>query len=74
MSRGEAQLLLDSQLLKDTFAQMEADATERAITADVSDDERRRVSAMEVRAIRSVREELRSHLEPATNLEPVPVV
>lgn len=74
MSRGEAELLLDSQLLKDTFAWLEADALERAVNALPSDDETRRVCTMQVRALRSVREHLEALLRDTDTPTPDPVV
>jgi hypothetical protein len=62
MARGEAELLLDNQLLKDTFAKLERNAVEAAVNAGFSDDETRRTYTMQVRAIRSVWSDLRSHL------------
>ena len=74
MSRGEVEMLLGSQLLKDTFARLEADALERAINAQPSDDETRRVCTMRVRALRSVREDLEALLRDTDTPTPDPVV
>jgi|JI10StandDraft_1071094.scaffolds.fasta_scaffold02691_9 hypothetical protein len=69
---GEAQYLHDSELLKEIFDGMERDAIERCVHTD--DDETRRVSAMEVRTIRSVRQKLKSLCSDKTNLRTGAVV
>lgn len=69
MSRGEAGLLLDSQLLKDTFAKLERNAVEMAVNARFDDDDTRRTGTQQVRAIRSVWSDLRTHLG-ATDTQP----
>lgn len=69
---GEAQYLHDSELLKEIFDRMESDAVECCIHTD--DDEARRVSAIEVRTIRSVRQKLKSLCGDKTNLRTGAVV
>lgn len=64
---GEAQYLLEHKLLNEIFDKLEHDATERAIHARASDDETRRTSLEEVRAIRHVRAELKTLAEGSTN-------
>ena len=72
--RGEAEYLLDSQLLKKVFADMEAGAFERAVTAKASDDSLRRTEMEKVRAIRAVQDQLRSLLSDKTKIKRSPVV
>lgn len=72
--RGEAEYLLDSQLLQKVFADMEREALERAIAAKASDDSLRRTSLAEVRAIRAVQDQLKSHLGDKTKVKRSPVV
>jgi hypothetical protein len=64
---GEAQYLLDNELLKEIFDQLERIAIETGINAKIGDDELRRLAASEVRAIRSVRLKLKSLLSDKTN-------
>jgi len=59
---GEAKYLLDNELLNGIFDRMERDAIELAISARLGDDEMRRTALGEVRAIRSVRQNLRQML------------
>jgi hypothetical protein len=63
---GEAERLINSPLLNKILDGMEASAIEAAVTANPSDDEQRRISAMEVRAIRSLRKQLKALAEPET--------
>lgn len=63
---GEAEQLLNSKLLNEIFDGLERDAIEDGINADLSDDEQRRISSMEVRAIRSLRGKLQALAEPKT--------
>lgn len=72
--RGEAEYLLDSKLLKEVFADIERNALERAVNAKPSDDELRRTSTQEVRAIRAVHEQLRSFLNDKAKPKRRPVV
>jgi hypothetical protein len=72
--RGEAEYLLDSKLLKEVFADLERQATERAITAKASDDSLRRICMAEIRAIRAVQDQLRSFLNDKTKVKRSPVV
>ena len=72
--RGEAEYLLNSELLKEVFADLEASAIERAINAKASDDELRRTSTQEVRAIRAVQGQLRLFLNDKTKAKRSPVV
>lgn len=74
MNPGEAEYLLANDTLNEIFDQMERDATERAIYAKLADDELRRLALGEVRAIRSVREELRARIRDATIPAPVTAV
>jgi hypothetical protein len=69
----EAAYLLEHELLKDIFDGLELDALNRAINADPSDDETRRASLGEVRAIQSVRRKLKA-LCAKTNPTPGAVV
>ncbi len=69
---GEAQYLHDSELLKEIFDRMERDAIELCVHTD--DDETRRITAIEVRTIRSVRQKLKSLCSDKTNLRPGAVV
>lgn len=69
---GEAQYLHDSELLRAIFDRMESDAIERCVHTD--DNEVRRVSAIEVRTIRSVRQKLKSLCSDPTSLRPGAVV
>lgn len=55
---SEAEFLLTHPLLKAAFDRLEAGAIESAIAADLGDDEKRRNLMSEVRAIRSVRQQL----------------
>ncbi len=55
---GAAQQLLSNPLLNEILDEMERGAVEAAVNAPLSDDEQRRVSTMEVRAIRSLRSQL----------------
>lgn len=72
--RGEAEYLLDNQLLQKIFAKLEADALERAVNAQASDDEARRIATQEVRAIRAVQRQLRAFVEGETKAKPRPRV
>ena len=72
--RGEAEYLLDSELLKEIFGQLERDALERAINAKASDDELRRTCTQEVRAIRAVRSQLETLAKGATKAKRSPRV
>ncbi len=72
--RGEAEYLLESKLLQKVFADMEAEALERAITAKASDDSLRRICMAEVRAIRAVQDQLKSFLSDKTKVKRSPVV
>jgi hypothetical protein len=71
---GEAQFLLDSEVIKDIFAQIERDAMELCVNAPLGDDETRRDASGEVRAIRRVRQKLEALAKAKTNLPPSPVV
>lgn len=55
---GEADRLLNHPILVGIFADLEKTAVERAINAKLGDDETRRNSLAEARAIRSVRQQL----------------
>ena len=59
---SEAKYLLNNELLNGIFDRMERDAIELAISARLGDDEMRRTALGEVRAIRSVRQNLRQML------------
>lgn len=65
---GEAQYLLDNELLKEIFDQIEQTAIESAVCAKVGDDETRRNATGEVRAIRSVRQKLKLLLSDKASL------
>lgn len=67
---GEAETLAASELLKEIFAEIEREQVERAIYAKLDDDETRRASLGEVRAIRSVREKLEALIRQKTNPAP----
>lgn len=71
---GEAQWLLDNELLNEIFAQIERDAIETAIGAQLGDDDMRRNATGEVRAIRGVRRKLEALLRAKTNPGPTAVV
>ena len=71
---GEAEYLLRNELLQETFARIEADALERCVQAPPGDDETRRLAAMQVRAIRSVRQELEALLRERATPADNPVV
>ena len=72
--RGEAEYLLNSRLLKHIFADIEADALERAVNAKPSDDELRRTATQEVRAIRAVQRQLEVLAKTQTKPKRGPVV
>ena len=72
--RGEAEYLLSNRLLKQIFADIEADALERAVAAKPSDDELRRTSTQEVRAIRAVQRQLEVLAKAQTKPKRSPVV
>ena len=74
MSAGEAEYLLNNELLNEIFAGIERDALELGINASTADDEKRRCAMGEVRAIRSVREKLKALLRVKTNPAPDPRV
>ena len=57
---GEAQALLDSELLSQILAELESDAMEKGVNANPSDDETRRVGMTMVRAIRDLKSQLES--------------
>lgn len=63
---GAAQQLLNNALLNEILDDMERSALETAVNAPVSDDEQRRVSTMEVRAIRSLRKQLETRAAGTT--------
>lgn len=63
LPNGNAQRLQDDPLLNEILDKMEKDALERCVFADPSDDEMRRVSTMEVRAIKSLRAQLKTLAE-----------
>ncbi|MBT8152745.1 hypothetical protein KMP13_02300 [Epibacterium ulvae] len=63
---GVAQQLLNNPLLGTILDDMERAAIEAAVNAPVSDDEQRRVSAMEVRVIRSLRKQLETRAAGTT--------
>lgn len=64
---GHAEMLANDQLLNDILDGLERDAMEMGVNANPSDDETRRISAMEVRAIRSLRGKLASLAKGAAN-------
>lgn len=64
---GEAQALIENQLLNEILDQLEDEAKEEAIAAELTDDEMRRASLGEVRAIRSLRAKLRALAYPEDN-------
>lgn len=74
MNPGEAEYLLANETLNEIFDQIEKAATERAIYADLADDEKRRIAIEQVRAIRSVREELQARIKAATIPAPVTAI
>lgn len=55
---GEAEALATNELLNSLFDALERDAHERALSAHYSDDETRRLCAMEQNAVRTVRKQL----------------
>lgn len=55
---GEAQRLLESEIIKEILDGMERDALDQCVDADPSDDETRRTSSTMVRAIRDLRMQL----------------
>ena len=61
---GEAEYLLNNDLLKEIFDKLESDALETAVNAPLIDDETRRIATGEVRAIRSVRRKLKALCAP----------
>lgn len=65
---GAALALLHDPLLNEILDAMESEAIERGILANPSDDEQRRVSMMEARAIRSLREQLKTRAAGKTKL------
>jgi hypothetical protein len=67
---GQAEYLLNDDLLKQIFAQIERDALETAISAKPGDDETRRNAIGDVRAIRSVRWQLEAILKAKTKPAP----
>ena len=71
---GAAEYLLNNDLLKEIFTDIEADALERAVNAKPSDDEARRAATQEVRAIRAVQRQLEVLLRAKTKPKPRPVV
>ena len=74
MTVGAAEYLLNDELLKSLFEQMEQDYLERAVNAKAEDDEMRRICTMQVRAIRQVRTDLEALLSDQDTLTPRPVV
>jgi hypothetical protein len=65
---GEASRLLQDPYLNEIFDGMETDALERCVAAQPSDHETRQTSTMEVRAIRSLRQKLKTFAEGKTKL------
>jgi len=63
---GEAQRLHSDPFLNKILDQMEASAFERCVNAKPSDDEARRAASTEVRAIRSLRTQLKTLAEGKT--------
>lgn len=57
---GAAQRLVNDPMLNEILDELERAALESGVTADPSDDEKRRVSMTEVRAIRSLRRQLKT--------------
>ncbi|QAX31307.1 hypothetical protein [Leisingera sp. NJS204] len=57
---GAAQRLLNDPLLNEILDEMERDAFETGVNAAPPNDEQRRNSMMEVRAIRSLRQQLKT--------------
>lgn len=61
VQRGEeAARLLDDPILKAAFRSLEDDAIEAIVAADVSNDEARLLNALRVKAIRDLRDAVRS--------------
>jgi len=65
---GEAERLLNHPLFNEIFDGLENDAMEVAVQAKPSDDETRRTSMNEIRAIRSLRQKLKTLAEGKTTL------
>ncbi len=64
MSQGEARALLENKLLNEILDKLEHEAFETCADAQVSDNELRLTSMLEVNAIRSLRGKLRSLADP----------
>ena len=67
MSAAEADYLLKNELLNNILEAIEREAVESCIDALPLDDETRRISAFEVRAIRSLRRKLKAVLTAKTS-------
>ncbi len=68
LPNGEAERLLNHPLINEIFDELESDAMEIAVHAKPSDDETRRTSMNEVRAIRALRQKLKTLSEGKTIL------
>ena len=68
LPNGEAERLLNHPLINEIFDELENDAMEVAVQAKASDDETRRTSMNEIRAIRSLRQKLKTLAEGKTKL------
>jgi hypothetical protein len=60
LPNGEAERLLNHPLFNEIFDALESDAMEVAVQAKPSDDETRRTAMNEIRAIRSLRQKLKT--------------
>jgi len=65
---GEAKRLFEDPYLNEILDGMETDALERCVAAQPSDHETRQISTLEVRAIRSLRQKLKTFAEGKTKL------
>lgn len=68
LPNGEAERLLNHPLFDEIFDELENGAMEVAVQAKPSDDETRRTSMNEIRAIRSLRQKLKTLAEGKTTL------
>ena len=68
--QGAAEYLLNDNLLNNIFDEIEAGALENCVNAKPSDDELRRTSTQEVRAIRAVRRQLQTLAKGPTKPTP----
>ena len=60
LPNGEAERLVEHPIINEIFDELERDAMEMSIQSKASDDETRRTMMNEIRAIRALRQKLKS--------------